>query len=123
MGVIEQFPVGAPIQPVTWQHPGPKPVMIIGVYPSAAHARWVDLDGRTRIRAVAVANEPEPFWTGQDTEDHIATEVTIESWEEVTAGRFRSRMFEGGHFYWLDDPAPLLEEIRTDLVRSFPELR
>ena len=24
------------------------------------------------------------------TEDHIATEVTIESWEEVTAGRFRS---------------------------------
>jgi hypothetical protein len=47
--------------------------MIIGVYPSAVHARWVDVDGRTRIRAVAVANEPEPFWTGQEAEDHIAT--------------------------------------------------
>jgi hypothetical protein len=70
---MERFPFGTPIQAVTWQHPGPKPVMIIGVYPSAVHARWVDVDGRTRIRAVAVANEPEPFWTGQDAENRIAT--------------------------------------------------
>jgi hypothetical protein len=72
MEVVERFPFGAPIQPVTWQQAGPKPVMVIGVYPSAVHARWVDVDGRTRIRAVAMANEPEPFWTGQDADDHIA---------------------------------------------------
>jgi hypothetical protein len=70
--VVERFPFGAPIQPVTWQQAGPKPVLIIGVYPSAVHARWVDGDGRTRIRAVAVANEPEPFWTGQDAEHRVA---------------------------------------------------
>jgi hypothetical protein len=29
------------------------------------------VDGRIRIRAVAVANEPEPFWTGQDAEARI----------------------------------------------------
>jgi medium-chain acyl-[acyl-carrier-protein] hydrolase len=57
------------------------------------------------------------------TDDHIATEVTIEEWEEVTSGRFRAHVFDGGHFYWLDDPAPLVQEIGTDLVDSFPELR
>ena len=69
--MAEQFPFGQPIQPVTWPHPGRKQVLIIGVYPSAVHARWVDVDGRIRIRAVAVANEPEPFWLGQDAEEHI----------------------------------------------------
>jgi hypothetical protein len=66
---MERFPFG---QPVTWQHPGAKPVLIIGVYPSTVHARWVDANGRTQIRAVAVANEPEPFWTGQDADTHIS---------------------------------------------------
>jgi hypothetical protein len=47
-------------------------VLIIGVYPSAVHARWLAGDGRIRIRALAVANEPEPFWTGQDAEKHLA---------------------------------------------------
>jgi hypothetical protein len=69
---MERFPFGSPIQPVTWRHLGPRPVLIIGVYPSAVHARWLDGDGRTRIRALAVANEPEPFWTGQDAEKHLA---------------------------------------------------
>lgn len=69
---MERFPFGQPVQPVTWQHPGPKPVLIIGVYPSAVHARWVDANGHTQIRAVAVANEPEPFWTGQDADTHVS---------------------------------------------------
>ena len=61
--LMERFSFGQPVQPVTWQHPGRKPVLIIGVYPSVMHARWVSADGQTTIRAVA--NEPEPFWTGR----------------------------------------------------------
>ena len=58
------------------------------------------------------------------TDDHIATEVTIEDWEDVTSGRFRAQVFEGGHFYWLDDPAPLLRRRSAPTSSdSFPELR
>jgi hypothetical protein len=69
---MECYPFGQPVGPVIWRQPGPKPVLIIGVYPSAVPARWIGADGRS-IRAVAVADEPEPFWTGHSAETKIAT--------------------------------------------------
>jgi hypothetical protein len=69
---MECYPFGQPVGPVSWRQPGPKPALIIGVYPSAVHARWIGPDG-TGIRALAVADEPEPFWTGHSAEPKIAT--------------------------------------------------
>jgi len=64
----QSFPFGEPIQAVTWSDGGPKRVVVVGVYPSAVHARWIGVNGKQRIGALAVANEPEPFWTGEDDE-------------------------------------------------------
>jgi hypothetical protein len=68
-GVLPLWPAS---RPVTWRQPGPKPVLIIGVYPSAVHARWIGPDAKG-IRALAVADEPEPFWTGDGAETTVAT--------------------------------------------------
>ena len=66
------FPSGQPILPVRQADRSPKRVFVLGVYASAVHARWIHPDGRTRIAALAVASEPEIFWTGQGAEQIIA---------------------------------------------------
>jgi hypothetical protein len=80
---MECYPFGQPVGSVTWRQPGRKPVLIIGVYPSAVHARWIEPGGKG-IRAVAVADEPEPFWTGHSAETMI---VTVAATAPAEAGR------------------------------------
>lgn len=72
MTPIGHFPSGQPILPVSQADRTPKAVFVLGVYASAVHARWTHPDGRTRIAALAVASEPEIFWTGQGAEQIIA---------------------------------------------------
>jgi len=43
---------------------------ILGAYPSALYIRW-EPPGERPIAAVAVADEPEPFWAGKDQEIRI----------------------------------------------------
>ena len=66
------FPSGQPIRPVRQATRSSKRFFVLGVYASAVHARWTHPDGRTRIAALAVASEPEIFWTGQGAEQIIA---------------------------------------------------
>ena len=72
MTPIGHFSFGQPILPVSQADRTPKRVFVLGVYASAVHARWTHPDGRTRIAALAVASEPEIFWTGQGAEQIIA---------------------------------------------------
>ena len=61
------FPFGLPITPVKQVADGlPKKLFILGVYASAVHVKWYGPDGKIRIRAMAVASEPEIFWRGDD---------------------------------------------------------
>jgi uracil-DNA glycosylase len=72
MTPIGLFPSGQPILPVRQADCTTKRFFVLGVYASAVHARWTHPDGRTRIAALAVASEPEIFWTGQGAEQIIA---------------------------------------------------
>jgi len=65
------FPFGEPLLPVVQQDQGAKDVFVLGVYASAVHARWRDTDGRTVIRALAVASEPYIFWDGEGAEEIV----------------------------------------------------
>jgi uracil-DNA glycosylase len=47
-------------------------VFVLGVYASAVHARWVGPDGRTVVRALAVASEPSIFWRGEGADQIIS---------------------------------------------------
>jgi uracil-DNA glycosylase len=66
------FPFGQKLHPVVQTDTTPKKAFVLGVYASAVHARWIDEDGNQLIAALAVASEPEIFWTGYDAEAQIA---------------------------------------------------
>ncbi len=56
------YPFGSKLKPVVQKDRSPKKVFVLGVYASAVHARWYGPDGKIRVRALAVASEPEIFW-------------------------------------------------------------
>lgn len=58
------FPFGQPITAVRQTDRTRKRVFILGVYASAVHARWLGVDGKPLVNALAVASEPCIFWTG-----------------------------------------------------------
>ena len=66
-----RFPFGEPVRVLQQEDRSPKRVFVLGVYASAVHARWDLPDGR-RVRALAVASEPEIFWRGDGVKDIIA---------------------------------------------------
>jgi len=72
MKSLGTFPFGQPIHPVLQKDRSSKKVFVLGVYASAVHAKWLDPDGKIKIRALAVASEPEIFWRGQGVDKIIA---------------------------------------------------
>lgn len=66
------FPFGQQLHPVVQTDTTPKKVFVLGVYASAVHARWLDDNGKQKVSALAVASEPEIFWTGHDAAEQIA---------------------------------------------------
>jgi hypothetical protein len=66
------FPFGVPVQEVTQKPDGlEKRAFVVGIYSSAVHARWIGPDGKAKVAAFAVANEPYIFWRGENAADHI----------------------------------------------------
>ena len=70
------FPFGQKLHKVEQKDRSPKKAFVLGVYASAVHARWVDVDGKQKVAALAVASEPEIFWTGENA-DTIISEIKI----------------------------------------------
>jgi uracil-DNA glycosylase len=70
--VIGLFPFGEQVLPVLQTDKREKSVFVLGVYASAVHAKWLDKDGKTLVRALAVASEPSIFWRGEDVDEIIA---------------------------------------------------
>ena len=67
---------GRPVLPAKPRANGPRKVLVLGAYPSALHVRWRPPGQVRHIRAIAVDDEPEPFWTGHDEE------LQIERWRQ-----------------------------------------
>nr|NQU90489.1 hypothetical protein [Bacteroidota bacterium] len=65
------FPFGQTLHPVAQTDRSPKKAFILGVYASAVHARWIDNEGKHLVAALAVASEPEIFWTGEYAQQQI----------------------------------------------------
>jgi len=61
---------GAPATPRKPAATGQTEWFILGAYPSAIHVKWSPPRGRG-LAAVAVADEPEPFWEGDDQATRI----------------------------------------------------
>lgn len=69
---MENYPFGEPVIKVEQRDRTPKKVFILGVYASAVHAKWVSLEGKILINALAVASEPYIFWRGDKAEEIVS---------------------------------------------------
>jgi len=66
------FPFGQKLTNVQQTETTPnKEVFVLGVYASAVHAKWLDKDNKVIVQALAIASEPEIFWTGEGVEKII----------------------------------------------------
>jgi len=65
------YPFGSPLKKVEQQDKTPKKVFVLGVYASAVHAKWIGVDGKVIVTALAVASEPYIFWKGEDAKQII----------------------------------------------------
>jgi uracil-DNA glycosylase len=65
------FPFGKPVRKIEQSDRSPKRTFVLGVYASAVHAQWIDKDGRTLVRALAVDSEPYIFWKGDGAADIV----------------------------------------------------
>lgn len=70
----QQFPFGAPVASMAVEPKDERPVFVLGAYPSALHVRWTPTkgSGHKAVRALAVDNEPWPFWDGDDERERVA---------------------------------------------------
>lgn len=66
-----RFLFGKPVEPVKPRAGGQRRLFVLGAYPSALHVKWQPPGVRRPVRAVAVDNEPEPFWNGTDELERI----------------------------------------------------
>ena len=77
IGVTEKyFPFGSPLKKVQQIDRTPKKAFVLGVYASAVHSRWISIDGKTKVAALAVASEPSIFWNGEGA-DRIIQSIKI----------------------------------------------
>lgn len=72
MSEVFYFPFGEILKKVEQKDKSPKKVFVLGVYASAVHARWLDKDGKEKVKALAVASEPEIFWRGENAGEIIS---------------------------------------------------
>lgn len=73
------FPFGEKAVRLEQKDRTPKKVFVLGVYPSAVHARWVN-NGKIVCQALAVASEPYIFWDGNNDEaKRVISRISIPS--------------------------------------------
>ena len=77
---MANFLFGQPVLPARPKADSVKQVFVLGAYPSALHVRWT-YNEKELIKAVAIDNEPEPFWTGADQEERIAAWKEKVKWD------------------------------------------
>lgn len=65
------FPFGRPVTPRPASSDGQRTAFILGAYPSALHVHWTPPEPYRSVQALAVDNEPEPFWEGEDESECI----------------------------------------------------
>lgn len=81
MGV---FPFGRPVVACEPLATGRAAMFVLGAYPSALDVRWRPPQGEGRVvQALAVDNEPEPFWAGADEVHRVERWMSQVGWSEA----------------------------------------
>ncbi len=74
------YPFGTKVKKVEQKDRTQKKYFVLGVYASAVHAKWIGADNKIKVKALAVASEPEIFWRGDREEvERIISKIEIPS--------------------------------------------
>lgn len=100
---MEVFPFGCPVRASRPTSRGRRDLFLLGAYPSALHVQWrpPPASGARRVRALAVDNEPEPFWDGSDQETLVETWMTGRDWREQWGAIDPARRLNGPSGEWV----------------------
>lgn len=72
------YPFGKEVKKVEQKDKSQKKYFVLGVYASAVHAKWIGADNKVKVKALAVASEPEIFWKGNQKEaEKIISKIQI----------------------------------------------
>lgn len=71
MNVPLTYPFGRPVCPRPPSASTPRPLFVLGAYPSALHVEWRPAVGKL-VRAIPIDDEPHPFWNGVDANERVA---------------------------------------------------
>ena len=87
------FPFGQPLLARPGHGPTPAHLFLLGAYPSAVHIKWIPPNPLRAIKALAVDNEPTPFWDGTDEAESVGQWLANVGWMHdwgivKPAGRF-----------------------------------
>ena len=94
---------GRPIRPCTPSANSRRPVFVLGAYPSALHVRWHPPGYRRAINAIAVDDEPVPFWSGTDERDQIEKWLASGTWKDSWGKVSAAGRLNGSSGVWLRD--------------------
>jgi hypothetical protein len=98
-----RFPFGSPLESRASSPSEPRRLFLLGAYPSALHVEWTPPAPFERVAALAVDNEPMPFWTGDDEAARIEAWAKKAAWspEWGTVGPVGA--LNGSSGLWLDE--------------------
>lgn len=102
MDAIPRFPFGSPVSPRAPSATSARRVFLLGAYPSALHVLWTPPAPFQRVAALAVDNEPSPFWTGRDEDEQIEAWKKRAGWREEWGTAEGAGQFNGSSGQWLD---------------------
>jgi uracil-DNA glycosylase len=105
MSEPDRFPFGTEASARPPSADGPRPVFILGAYPSAMHARWIPPEdsGFRQVKALPVADEPSPFWNGDDSAARVEAWSAAQNFDPATHGTFApAPKFNGTAGQWVD---------------------
>lgn len=93
---------GAPALPRPPSAVYPCETLILGAYPSALHVRWMSID-LASVAAVAVADEPEPFWDGRDESAQFLRWLKTIAWDSEWGEVAPAGRLNGSSGVWLTE--------------------
>lgn len=115
MDPISHFPFGRPVEPRPPSANAACRLFLLGAYPSALHVEWTPPAPFQRVTALAVDNEPQPFWTGKDEEAQLEAWKARVGWLEAWGTVGPAGPFNGSSGLWLD------QKVLSPLVASRAE--
>ena len=100
---VGTFPFGRPVLARPPSASTKRGMFILGAYPSALHVAWRPPAGKP-IRAMAVDNEPVPFWNGERDGEYIAQWKAAVGFREGEWGTVAAAgKLNGSSGIWVDD--------------------